>query len=69
MDTRVSIKFEDGRLEQTYKFLIEEGVEFPDHLHKIANPAFISEVEHIFQTMRALRHTSLQQFAGGDSGQ
>ena len=57
MDTRLSVKFELGFLEQTYKFTQQEGLEGLSHLKKLVDNKFIKDVEQNFKQM-LLQHQS-----------
>jgi hypothetical protein len=57
MDNKLSIKFESGFYEQTYKFRVANGLETAADLHKLVDDSFIEAVnEHFIE----LHQTKLQ---------
>ena len=52
MDTRLSVKFETGMLEQTYKFRTQQGLEGLADIEKLVDDVFTSKVEEHFASMQ-----------------
>lgn len=52
MDTRLSVKFETGMLEQTYKFRLQQGLEGLADIQKLVDDTFTAQVEDHFHTMQ-----------------
>ena len=52
MDTRLSVKFETGMLEQTYKFRTQQGLEGLADIEKLVDDVFTSKVEEHFVSMQ-----------------
>jgi hypothetical protein len=61
---RISIKFEDGLLEQIYKFRDGEGVHNLESAIHFVSDSFLKEVAHHFQLMKKAKYQNLQ--ASGD---
>lgn len=59
MDDKISMKFESGMYEQTYKFRSGEGVETMEDAQKFASPAVMAQVEQILGTMHQTRLAGL----------
>ena len=55
MDNRVSVKFETGLYEQTFKFRTGEGVDALDDVQKWVTPALIEQILQGFRQMHELR--------------
>jgi hypothetical protein len=56
MDNRVSIKFETGQYEQTYKFRSGEGVENLEDAQKIVDAEFSQQILGLFEQMHRQRN-------------
>lgn len=52
MDNRLSVKFETGMHEQTYKFREEDAVQNLEDVRRIADETFQEAVLQVFKTMR-----------------
>jgi len=52
MDTKLSVKFETGMLEQTYKFRMQQGLEGLADLQKLVDETFAAKVEEQFAIMQ-----------------
>lgn len=52
MDTRISIKFENGYFEQTYKFRITEYLSSVAAIDELVDEAFLRTVQERFATMQ-----------------
>ncbi|MBX2875907.1 MAG: hypothetical protein KTR30_27550 [Saprospiraceae bacterium] len=52
MDNKLSVKFETGMLEQTYKFRTQAGLEGLADLEKLVDTEFASKVEAQFAQMQ-----------------
>lgn len=55
MDNKLSVKFEQGLLEQTYKFRVSNELENQADLEKLVSEAMMQEVEAAFIQMRSIR--------------
>lgn len=51
MDNRLSVKFETGMHEQTYKFRVEDAVQNLEDVQRIVDAAFQEAVLQVFKTM------------------
>ena len=56
-DTRFPVKFEKGFLEQTYKFIQQNGLEGLREIRQLIDKPFLQQVEEQFSKMEVL-HTS-----------
>jgi hypothetical protein len=66
-DNRLSVKFESGLCEQTYKFRDGEGADSVDAVHRIVDAAFAESVLSILQQMQAVRGAALaRQMPSGE---
>lgn len=61
MDDRFSIKFEDGLLEQTYKFRGEARLSNADELRRLVDAGFLKDVAATFGRMHRQRQAMLQR--------
>lgn len=61
MDDRFSIKFEDGLLEQTYKFRGEARLSNAQDLRRLVDASFVKEVSKTFVRMHAQRKAMLER--------
>ncbi len=61
MDTRISVKFEDRDLEQTYKFRINDQLNSLQEVKNLVAGDFIIGVEEEMNRMRALQQKTLVQ--------
>lgn len=55
MDSRLSVKLENGLYEQLYRFRQGEGVETVADVQTLLDAAFLEEVERVFAQMHRLR--------------
>lgn len=55
MDNRISIKFETGLYEQTFKFRTGEGINNIEDVQRLVQPAFVEEVLKGFHRMHQIR--------------
>lgn len=55
MDNRLSVKFESGFYEQTYKFRTGDGLETAEDLRKIVDEGFIQAVDEQFVELHRLK--------------
>lgn len=62
MDTRLSVKFEDERAEQTFKFRMQEGLSGLTDVQKLIDERFIAEVLRRFAQMHRQSSLALQAF-------
>ncbi|MBK8877682.1 MAG: hypothetical protein IPN74_03775 [Haliscomenobacter sp.] len=69
MDNRLSVKFETGHYEQTYKFRSGEGIDTLEDVQALIGEAFVREVARLFREMHKTRiHASTpEQIKTGDS--
>lgn len=51
MDNRLSVKFETGMHEQTYKFRVEDAVQSLEDVQRIVDEAFQEAVLQLFRSM------------------
>ena len=61
MDNKLSVKFESGLYEQTYKFRVQEGLEKMQDVEKLVDPPFISAVESILKNMHKTRMEAMRR--------
>jgi hypothetical protein len=61
-DTRLSVKFEDGLLEQTYKFVQQENLRELRDIKRLVDQPFILAVEHRFKDMKRSLAEALDRF-------
>ncbi len=66
MDNRLSVKFETGLYEQTYKFREGEGADTLEDVQRLVDEGFFSGVLELFQHMHALRNQRLSALAASD---
>ncbi len=65
-DNRLSVKFESGLYEQTYKFRDGEGVDSVEDVYRVVDEGFISRVAALMQPMHETRIAALARQAGGE---
>lgn len=61
MDNRLSVKFESGFYEQTYKFRVVDGLETAADLKKLVDPAFIESVNEQFIQLHRIKTEALNR--------
>ena len=61
MDDRFSIKFEDGVLEQTYKFRGEARLSNAEDLRRLVDASFLQDVTKTFSRMHRQRKAMLER--------
>ncbi|PHN06378.1 hypothetical protein [Flavilitoribacter nigricans] len=59
MDTRISVKFEKGYLEQTFKFRQANGLEGAKEIRQLVDAKFLGQVEDQFSQMEALHEAAI----------
>jgi hypothetical protein len=59
MENKISIKFESGLYEQTYKFRIGDGMETFEDVEKLVDSAFLERVGDILQSMHEVKSQAL----------
>ena len=59
MENKISIKFESGLYEQTYKFRTGDGMETFEDVEKLVDSAFLEKVGDILQTMHDVKSQAL----------
>lgn len=52
MDNKLSVKFETGMLEQTYKYRTQQGLEGIADIEKLVDTDFTAKVETLFSQMQ-----------------
>ncbi|HFC01361.1 MAG TPA: hypothetical protein ENJ53_11195 [Phaeodactylibacter sp.] len=62
MDNKISIKFESGMYEQTYKFREMEGLNNMVGIKKLVTETFSKNVLKEFQKMHELKNNALIEF-------
>lgn len=68
MDNRLSVKFETGLYEQTYKFREGEGADTLEDVQRLIDEGFFNGVLEIFKLMHAMRNQRLSGLHTGASG-
>jgi hypothetical protein len=66
MDNRLSVKFETGLYEQTYKFREGEGIETLEAAQAFVDEGFCRSVLGQFQQMHRLRNLRLAEVHSGE---
>jgi hypothetical protein len=61
MENRISVKFETGLYEQTFKFRTGEGVDSLEDVQKWVTPAFVEQILQGFRQMHELRMKRLSE--------
>ena len=61
---RVLLKFEDGLLEQTYRFREVEGLTQAQDLEALIDEDFLAEVEQVFVQMRSAGMGAMERHFG-----
>ncbi len=64
-DNKLSVKFESGLYEQTYKFRDGEGIDAVDDVCRLVDDAFIASVFAGLQHMHETRISALTRQIGG----
>jgi hypothetical protein len=59
MENRISVKFESGLFEQTYKFRIGEGIESFEDVQKIVDVQFQTQVLELLNSMNELKNKAI----------
>lgn len=59
MDNRFSVKFEQGQLEQTYKFRSGDFIQSVHDVRKLITPDFIEKVGEVFAQMTEMSKATL----------
>jgi len=65
MNTRWSVKIEDGMLEQTYKFRTQDGLSSAEALKARIGDEFLRSVEALFAQMETMRSGLLPEAEDG----
>lgn len=52
MDNKLSVKFETGMMEQTYKYRTQQGLESITDIEKLVDADFTTKVEALFSQMQ-----------------
>lgn len=61
MDNRISVKFEIGLYEQTYKFRISEGLETIADVQRLVDQDFMKKVMDLFEPMHKLKQGGMER--------
>lgn len=61
-DNRLSVKFESGLVEQTFKFRDGEGIDQADDVHRLVDERFLAEIAALMQQMKLTRHSALRRY-------
>ena len=61
MDTRISIKFESGFYEQTYKFRISDQIEDLESVKQLVDAEFLQAVERELHKMHQIKNQALRR--------
>jgi len=64
-DNRLSVKFESGLYEQTYKFRDGEGVDSVEDIYRLVDEAFVESVSVLLQRMHEARSAAIGRQASG----
>lgn len=59
MENRISVKFESGLYEQTYKFRIGEGIESFEDVEKVVDAPFQAQVLQLLTNMHELKNQAI----------
>ncbi len=62
MNNRLSVKFESGLYEETYKFRESNNISNIDHIKKIVDADFISDVEQHLAKMHQSKVAALSRY-------
>lgn len=62
MDNRLSVKFENGLYEQTYKFRMADHLESFTDVEKLVDGTFIQAVNEELKRMHQIRNAALGRF-------
>lgn len=62
MDNKLSVKFETGLYEQTYKFRESEELQDMESIQKLVDAPFIQLVEQHFGQMHRVKNDALSRF-------
>lgn len=63
MDNRFTVKFEDSRAEQAFKFRTGPGLQHVQDLRRLIDPTFIDEVSRQMQQLHRLQAEALARHA------
>ncbi len=61
MDTRLSVKFETGQLEQTYKYRMGDLIQSFEDIKRLVDTPFLASVLKEFERMRKISHLALER--------
>ncbi|MEY3051198.1 MAG: hypothetical protein RLY31_983 [Bacteroidota bacterium] len=61
MDNRLSVKFETGHFEQTYKFREQEGLQYFQDVERLVDESLMNMVIRQFQDMQSVREACLDK--------
>lgn len=62
MDNKLSVKFESGLYEQTFKYRVQEGLENFEDVKKMVSEEMINEVISNIQSMHQLKMKTLKEY-------
>jgi len=66
MDNKLSVKFESGLYEQTYKFRMNDQLETLEDVKKMVDLPFLQAVEEELQRMHRVRNAALSRLIKED---
>lgn len=61
MENRISVKFESGLYEQTYKFRDGEGIESFEEVERVLDAKFQAQVLQLFSQMHELKNQAFSR--------
>ncbi len=61
MDNKLSVKFETGMLEQTYKYRTQQGLEGIADIEKLVDADFTEKVEALFTQMQKQSYEAFER--------
>lgn len=62
MDNKISVKFETGLYEQTYKFRIDNHIDGLASVQKLVDATMIEEVTQLFSKMHVMKNQAIERF-------
>lgn len=69
MENKLSVKFESGLYEQTYKFRDGEAVESLPDIQKLVDTTFLKEVEQELDRMQQIKNQAIKRNASSKSSE
>ncbi len=62
MDTRITVKFEDGHYEQAYKFRMSNELNHISHVQQLVDAQFIAGVKEQLKGQHHIRTQAMERF-------